>query len=89
MNKSTCHGCGARIVFIKMVSGKYMPCDPAPVYYVRDSRGKDVIVLGCGITVSGSIVKDPSRPCDVGYRPHWATCPKAKSFKRGDTVNGE
>lgn len=33
MNKATCRGCGAPIVWIKTPAGKAMPCDPAPVYY--------------------------------------------------------
>lgn len=88
MNKSTCRGCGARIVFIKMITGKYMPCDPAPVYFKKDPNGLDRIVLEYGVVIAGTITKNIDGAL-VGYRPHWATCPKSKSFKRGDTVNGE
>lgn len=35
MNKATCRGCGAPIVWIKTPAGKAMPCDPAPVYQNR------------------------------------------------------
>lgn len=89
MNKSTCRGCGARIVFIKMGTGKYMPCDPVPVYYKKDLNGPDRIVLECGVVISGIITKDINEASGAGYIPHWATCPKANKFKRGDTANGE
>lgn len=86
MNESICRGCGARIVFIKMVSGKYMPCDLAPVYYKRNPDGPDKIVLECGgqgVVIPGRITKDISEASGAGYRPHWATCPKAENFKGG------
>ena len=44
MNKATCRGCGAPIVWIKTPAGKAMPCDPAPVYYKAAPGGKDKIV---------------------------------------------
>lgn len=40
MNKATCRGCGAPIVWIKTPAGKAMPCDPAPVYYKAAPGGK-------------------------------------------------
>lgn len=39
MNKATCRGCGAPIVWIKTPAGKAMPCDPAPVYYKATPPG--------------------------------------------------
>ena len=41
MNRATCRGCGAPIVWIKTPAGKAMPCDPAPVYYKAAPGGKD------------------------------------------------
>lgn len=51
MNKATCRGCGARIVWIKTPAGKAMPCDPSPVYYKADPEGKDRIVKRRGEVV--------------------------------------
>lgn len=51
MNKATCRGCGAPIVWIKTPAGKAMPCDPAPVYYKATPDGKDKIVTTRGEVV--------------------------------------
>ena len=48
MNRATCRGCGAPIVWIKTPAGKAMPCDPAPVYYKAAPGGKDKIVTTRG-----------------------------------------
>lgn len=82
MNKATCRGCGAPIVWIKTPAGKAMPCDPAPVYYKAAPGGKDKIVTTRGEVVSCEIVPG-GEATDAGYRPHWATCPQAGQFKRG------
>lgn len=82
MNKATCRGCGAPIVWIKTPAGKAMPCDPAPVYYKATPDGKDKVVTTRGEVVSCEIVPG-ANATDAGYRPHWATCPQADHFKRG------
>lgn len=48
MNRATCRGCGAPIVWIKTPAGKAMPCDPAPVYYKATPEGKDKVVTTRG-----------------------------------------
>ena len=62
MNKATCRGCGARIVWIKTPAGKAMPCDPAPVYYKATPDGKDKVVTTRGEVVSCEIVPGPTPP---------------------------
>lgn len=85
MNKATCRGCGAPIVWIKTPAGKAMPCDPAPVYYKAAPGGKDKIVTTRGEVVSCEIAPG-GEATDAGYRPHWATCPQAGQFKKGGTA---
>ena len=68
MNKATCRGCGAPIVWIKTPAGKAMPCDPAPVYYKAAPGGKDKIVTTRGEVVSCEIVPG-AETTDAGYRP--------------------
>lgn len=68
MNKATCRGCGAPIVWIKTPAGKAMPCDPAPVYYKAAPGGKDKIVTTRGEAVSCEIVPG-GEATDAGYRP--------------------
>lgn len=65
-----------------------MPCDPSPVYYKPVPGGKDKIVTLRGEVVSCEIVAGADAT-DAGYRPHWATCPKASNFKRGDRADGK
>ena len=84
MNKATCRGCGAPIVWIKTPAGKAIPCDPAPVYYKATPNGKDKVVTNRGEVVSCEIVPGADAT-DAGYRPHWATCPQAGRFKKGGT----
>lgn len=69
MNKATCRGCGAPIVWIKTPAGKAMPCDPAPVYYKATPDGKDKVVTTRGEVVSCEIVPG-ANATDAGYRPH-------------------
>ena len=88
MNRATCRGCGAPIVWIKTPAGKAMPCDPAPVYYKAAPGGKDKIVTTRGEVVSCEIVPG-AEATDAGYRPHWATCPQAGQFKGGGKHNGK
>lgn len=81
MNKSTCRGCGAPIVWIKTPGGKAMPCDPSPIYFRPAPGAKEKIVTTKGEVLSAEIVHG-AEAADAGYRPHWATCPQADSFKR-------
>lgn len=88
MNKATCRGCGAPIVWIKTPTGKAMPCDPSPVYYKPAPGGKEKIVTLRGEVISCEIVAGADAT-DAGYRPHWATCPQAGNFKRGGRADGK
>lgn len=54
-NFSQCRKCGARIIFVRMKSGKSMPVNPNFVNFRRDG-GKDRIVLANGEVTSGTIV---------------------------------
>ena len=64
---SKCKGCGADIKWIKMKSGKNMPVDEKPVKVVAE-------VIHDGF---------PEWQVISAYNPHWATCEKAKEFKKG------
>lgn len=75
MKTSTCRGCGAKIKWIQMTTGKWMPCDPELV------EGKDLIGNDTLITEDGMLFKYDLDDVD-GYVPHWATCPKAGEFRK-------
>ena len=82
---SKCKGCGADIVWIKTTAGKAMPCDAEPKLYKADKRGKAIFITPNGETIKGSEVFQPEdiqKATGVGYIPHWATCPAAKTFKK-------
>jgi len=54
------------------------PCQGCgtPIFFILTRKGKRMPVEGVELTIvtrTGDTVK--------GYRPHWATCPKAKEFK--------
>jgi hypothetical protein len=69
---SFCKGCGARIDWYKTTAGKNMPIDPEP--HADGNVRVDVVSNVVAVVAPGS-----HAPL---YRPHWATCPKAASFKR-------
>lgn len=80
MNKATCRGCGAPIVWIKTPAGKAMPCDPAPVYYKAATGGKDKIVTTRGEVVSCEIVPG-GETTDAGYRPPLGHLPAGRAIQ--------
>lgn len=83
MNKTKCRGCGATIIFIKSVSGKFIPCNPTPVYLKMKENGPDKIVTAYGAVLSGEVAGDDNLAGTVvGYVPHWATCPAADTFRK-------
>ena len=96
MNKATCRGCGAPIVWIKTPAGKAMPCDPAPVYYKATPDGKDKVVTTRG---GGRELRDRPRgqrhrrriPAALGHLPAGRNIPGAKiqeiRHKRAESEN--
>lgn len=80
-NFSQCSKCGARILWVRMKSGKSMPVNPNFVNFRRDG-GKDRIVLANGEVTSGTIVIDPWEAQGFGYVSHFATCEYAQTFRR-------
>lgn len=84
MNVGRCTGCGQPIVWIVTTKGKKMPCDPQRVhaYGYHSREKKDKIVTASGRVVSCNLQNDGGPILDVGYVPHWATCPAVQSFKK-------
>lgn len=82
MNKGTCRGCGAPIIWIKTAAGKSMPCDAEPITYWQDSTGSNKIVTPNGEVLSARLEGDPQKATSIGYISHFATCPAADKFRR-------
>ena len=78
---ATCRACGAPIVWIQTPSKKWMPCDEGLVAYKQVEDGKEYVV-----TQEGEVIRCTfdfeGFPTGMARTPHWATCPKADSFRR-------
>ena len=77
---SKCRSCGADIIWIKMASGKMMPCDASPIRYrLNFASGKLTLV-----TPGGKITRGDADPVsgELGYQSHFATCPCAGQHRR-------
>ena len=85
-----CKACGAPIIWVKLQSGKSMPCNPKLVYFygmadpLIDQKGPGIfktLITPDGCTCRGFV--DYAGP-RVGYESHFATCPAANQFRRRD-----
>jgi len=81
-----CKGCGAPIVWIPTLGGKSMPCDAEPVTYWAGKEYHSKIVTPNGEVISCKLNGYIQNATGIGYIPHWATCPKAKDFKKGSSA---
>ena len=79
---ATCKACGAKIIWIGMLGGKSMPCDPEPMTYWEKAKAKDKVVTQNGMVLSCVFEGDIQKATGIGYIPHWATCPNADKFRR-------
>lgn len=79
---SKCRSCGAEIVWIRMDSGKKMPCDAAPVTYWAKMGGTEKIVTPNGEVVSCELQGELANATGVGYISHFSTCPNADKHRR-------
>ena len=77
-----CRGCGQEIIWIRMKSGKAMPCDPELMAVYEG--GKKTFVSEEGQILTGTAHKDiGGKLLGHGRVSHFATCPKAGSFRKG------
>lgn len=87
-NFGQCRGCGGRVLWIKTKAGKNMPVDTVIHYYRKDPDGKEKIVTQEGNVITGTIVDTPEEADGMGYISHFATCPKARNFKKKAVLHG-
>ena len=71
---SKCRGCDAEVKWLKTTAGKPMIVD-LPARTITEPKLGEIIVLENGV-----MQRNPPAGA-VGYTPHWATCPQAKTFK--------
>ena len=77
--KSVCKGCGAEIVWMKMRSGRSMPCDAQTMRF-SPGRGHEAFVTLDGYVQHGKRCEEGI----VGLTPHWASCPAHDEFRKKD-----
>lgn len=94
---SMCRKCGKPIQFIKMESGKYMPCDVDLVeYWAEEGAPGKVITQRLketpngkmeyeGIVVSCQFDGDKNKSSGFGHISHFATCSVADSFRKEES----
>jgi len=81
---ATCKGCGAKIVWVKMPSGKSMPCDPDLIPYWERKGAPGKVVTPNGEVISCVFDGNPQTATGVGFVSHWSTCQQAQSFRKGE-----
>lgn len=87
---TTCKSCGAKITWIKTKNGRVMPCNVPAVNYQDNIKGSDLIITEDGQVIRGTIVKNnPESKLQMiidgqGYTSHFATCPNAAQYRRGN-----
>lgn len=71
---SECRACGDPIVFVRVISGKAIPCNPIP------GETGNVLAELIGSRLEGWVESHahPWRRGMLRYRPHYATCEKAQ-----------
>ena len=79
-----CKGCGAAIIWVKLKSGKSIPCNPKPVFIEDNKSGDKIIVTTDGRVSNGrlEIVTSQNQFLTRGYISHFATCPMAGVLRK-------
>ncbi len=74
-NFGRCRYCGKQILWVKMRSGRNMPCNPEMIGYRKplEGKGQELIVTTGGETVWADRVYDDNAD-GIGYISHFATC---------------
>lgn len=82
MARGTCRGCGAEVIWIKMTSGKSMPCNPQMLPFWERPGAASKVVLQSGKVISCDLKGSRDEVTGFGYISHFTTCPQARSFRR-------
>jgi RNase P subunit RPR2 len=80
-----CKSCGKPLMWIKTLSGKFMPCDMEPKSFKYRPRSTTKLVRPDGVVVNCEVVNNPEDADGYGYVPHWSTCNAADKFRKRDT----
>lgn len=93
LKPSPCKGCGAPILWVKTKTGADLCLDVEPTI-----QGNTILKHGPGLEdlvahVETKVERAARLTCPIeagrtAFVPHWATCPKARDFKRSKTSSG-
>ena len=74
-NYGRCRYCGKEIFWMKLKSGKKMPCDPGMIGYriPEEGKGEEAVVTTNGEVIKADRVYDDCAD-GMGYISHFATC---------------
>lgn len=78
-----CKKCGADILFLTTKNGKWFPVNEGLVPYKQDKDGEDLVVTDKGEVIRCTFEFECT-PTGMARIPHWATCPYANDFRRGN-----
>lgn len=76
-----CRGCGKEIKFIKVKTGRWMPCDTERHTVIKDENGSMTLVTEDGDVIKGIPTASADGANASGYISHFATCPMANNFR--------
>jgi hypothetical protein len=79
---SNCRYCGSELVWIRMKSGKAMPCNTGKIPYKEDQNGNMKLVTEDGRVVTARPLENTEGADGIGYVSHYATCPGAERIRR-------
>lgn len=79
---TVCKYCRADLIWIRMRSGKAMPCNTGKIPYRESEHGNMKLVTDDGRVISAMLCAEPDEADGIGYVSHYATCPGADRFRR-------
>ncbi len=82
LKETLCRACNAKIIFIKTVGGKSIPCDAESTYYIQKAGGSQKIVTPNGEVISAELTDDQNKATGIGYISHFATCTNPDFFRK-------
>lgn len=81
MQAGYCRACGRSIYWAKTTKGRMMPVNPIPLRFWHNPHGLHRLVTITG-EVAACDLSGSGRESGIGYTSHFATCPKANTFRR-------
>jgi len=65
-----CKGCGKEVIWVRMDTGKRIPCDVDMTLYWKMRKGKSCIVTPNGEIIACTFDGDLNKATGVGFIPH-------------------